>query len=669
MNSSGRHSKFAKFKAPVVNNGGVLADGETKKHFLNKMHFLLYVFSVFSICKANEFRFGLKRSTDWQFAGRKVQFTFTMDIPESTPLKAKIKLPFNGSAIMRLTEAKIVSISEHLVVSDNTTTLTSSANDSLNDKALFEFGNVTRAPSVNSTEIKIDFEVQVLNHAHIINGGALWVSIGAEYQNQSIWASQLAIRSINTAVSKPDLKLVIWPANGLNDVHDGGQAKFRLLLSHSALTTEEVVGGRIEWPLPPVLTLNMLKTVGESIQISKVVNTTEMVTIKFGQLKFPETVDLELTFDIDLHKTKADGKVHDLTTYANVKYNGSLHPCSSGSGSREFTNDGEAASIKYYVPLGSCDGALGMIDGSLANGQITASSYAIGGEPNKGRLNGANAWIPLGKLSQMKNEYLEVNFTSKVKIHRLVTEGLGKNFVRDLSLFYSNDGAIFKPYKQGSKTKVFPANKYGDDKAVIILPVPLEAVFVRVSPNAWQNSIALKVEFYGCKLNQPVTPGPLKFSGRGYYLNRASDVMYVCSMPLTGKKQSSKCFFSRDQGASWTAIDHGVISLLGHDTKEDRLYGVSADGKTVLRSTTDHSAKFFGVSMSEWNTAKAKSTTNHAVMIGNDLAITNTTLTPQAEHVITSNSGTKWGVSAKGIHVEESLVWKLKAVWMMCSSP
>ena len=54
----------------------------------------------------------------------------------------------------------------------------------------------------------------------------------------------------------------------------------------------------------------------------------------------------------------------------------------------------------------------------------------------------------------MKNEYLEVNFTSKVKIHRLVTKGLGDNYVRDISLFYSDDGAIFKPYKQGSKIKV-----------------------------------------------------------------------------------------------------------------------------------------------------------------------------------------------------------------------
>ena len=61
-------------------------------------------------------------------------------------------------------------------------------------------------------------------------------------------------------------------------------------------------------------------------------------------------VDLDLIFDVDLHKTKADGKVHDLTTYASVKYNGSLGTCSSASGSGEFTNDGAAASIEYYVP-------------------------------------------------------------------------------------------------------------------------------------------------------------------------------------------------------------------------------------------------------------------------------------------------------------------------------
>ena len=114
---------------------------------------------------------------------------------------------------MRLTEAKYSSVSEHLTSSVNTTTMTSSANDGLNDIAFFELGNITRSPSVNSTEIKIDFEVQLLNHANITNGGAQWVRVGAEYINQSVWAAQLPIKTINTVVSRPDLKVSLSPDN------------------------------------------------------------------------------------------------------------------------------------------------------------------------------------------------------------------------------------------------------------------------------------------------------------------------------------------------------------------------------------------------------------------------------------------------------------------------
>lgn len=55
-----------------------------------------------------------------------------------------------------------------------------------------------------------------------------------------------------------------------------------------------------------------------------------------------------------------------------------------------------------------------------------------------------------------KHQYLEVNFNTKVKIIRLTTKGLGESFVTSISLFYSDDGVIFKPLKQDSKTKVQP---------------------------------------------------------------------------------------------------------------------------------------------------------------------------------------------------------------------
>ena len=49
--------------------------------------------------------------------------------------------------------------------------------------------------------------------------------------------------------------------------------------------------------------------------------------------------------------------------------------------------------------VGSCDHALGLTDGSIADSQITASSYAMGGEPHEGRLNGNKTWIPHGQLA------------------------------------------------------------------------------------------------------------------------------------------------------------------------------------------------------------------------------------------------------------------------------
>ena len=90
------------------------------------------------------------------------------------------------------------------------------------------------------------------------------------------------------------------------------------------------------------------------------------------------------------------------------------------------------------------------------------------------------------------------------------------------------------------------------------------------------------------------------------------------------------------------AMHHSVIALLGYDVADSMWYGVSKDGRAVVKSSS-HSSKFIGAALSDWDAAKVKSTTILAKMIENDLAITSATLTPRAEHVQTSNIGTKWG--------------------------
>lgn len=60
-------------------------------------------------------------------------------------------------------------------------------------------------------------------------------------------------------------------------------------------------------------------------------------------------------------------------------------------------------------------------------------------------------------------QFLQVNFTSKVKIVRLSIQGYEDCFVTSLSLFFSDDGVIWKPYKEGSRIKV-----KGDSKQISV---------------------------------------------------------------------------------------------------------------------------------------------------------------------------------------------------------
>ena len=91
-------------------------------------------------------------------------------------------------------------------------------------------------------------------------------------------------------------------------------------------------------------------------------------------------------------------------------------------------------------------------------------------------------------------------------------------------------------------------------------------------------------------------------------------------------------------------MDNRLLTLVGHDKDEKILFGVSKNGKAVLKSTTDHLARFIAVPEDEWVKAKAKANTIQTVMLENSLAITDANMDPKSQHTITAdNSGTEWG--------------------------
>lgn len=90
-------------------------------------------------------------------------------------------------------------------------------------------------------------------------------------------------------------------------------------------------------------------------------------------------------------------------------------------------------------------------------------------------------------------------------------------------------------------------------------------------------------------------------------------------------------------------MDNRLYVILGHDTSTKTIYGVSGNGKTILKSSEDHTVRFKAVPQYEWFKVKDKATTTHAVWLDSSMAITNTSSIPQTEHIVTSTSGAKWG--------------------------
>ena len=98
----------------------------------------------------------------------------------------------------------------------------------------------------------------------------------------------------------------------------------------------------------------------------------------------------------------------------------------------------------------------------------------------------------------------------------------------------------------------------------------------------------------------------------------------------------------------YTGLDNRLLTLVGHDKDENILFGVSKNGKAILKSTTDHLARFVAVPEDEWVKAKTKSNTVLTKMLENSLAIADANMNPQSPHTVTAdNSGTEWGGKSK----------------------
>ncbi|XP_060626735.2 coagulation factor V [Anolis sagrei] len=155
-----------------------------------------------------------------------------------------------------------------------------------------------------------------------------------------------------------------------------------------------------------------------------------------------------------------------------------------------------------------CSLPLGMESGAIEASQITASSYRktwwSSWEPNLARLNlkgRTNAWQAKSNNNQ---QWLQIDLLRLKKITGIITQGAKsmttEMYVKTFSILYRDDDSIWKSYVDGSTSavKVFSGNVDSTGQVKNYFEPPIFSRFIRVVPKTWNQSIALRIELFGC---------------------------------------------------------------------------------------------------------------------------------------------------------------------------
>ncbi|XP_021054295.1 coagulation factor V [Mus pahari] len=161
--------------------------------------------------------------------------------------------------------------------------------------------------------------------------------------------------------------------------------------------------------------------------------------------------------------------------------------------------------------VNGCSTPLGLEDGRIQNKQITASSFKKSWwgdywEPSLARLNAqgrVNAWQ--AKANNNK-QWLQVDLLKIKKVTAIVTQGCkslsSEMYVKSYSIQYSDQGVAWKPYRQKSSMvdKIFEGNSNTKGHMKNFFNPPIISRFIRIIPKTWNQSIALRLELFGCDI-------------------------------------------------------------------------------------------------------------------------------------------------------------------------
>uniref|UniRef100_A0A672HGP3 Discoidin, CUB and LCCL domain containing 2 n=1 Tax=Salarias fasciatus TaxID=181472 RepID=A0A672HGP3_SALFA len=190
-------------------------------------------------------------------------------------------------------------------------------------------------------------------------------------------------------------------------------------------------------------------------------------------------------------------------------------PHYEGTLANNVTSTGGTLSNSLFTfRTNGCYGTLGLESGGVADTQLNASSAwdwsAVPGQHSVWSPAGARlkkAGLPWAPSQSDQQQWLQVDLKRGKRITGIITTGSTlreyQYYASQYRVLYSNNGKQWSSYREPNATHdkvIFQGNiNYLHEVRNNFIP-PIEARFLRISPTAWHQRIALKLELLGCPI-------------------------------------------------------------------------------------------------------------------------------------------------------------------------
>ncbi|PFX15365.1 G-protein coupled receptor GRL101 [Stylophora pistillata] len=233
-------------------------------------------------------------------------------------------------------------------------------------------------------------------------------------------------------------------------------------------------------------------------------------------------------------------------------------------------------SNKVSMNVSECRGALGMQDGIISDGQISASTerhssqIAILARLHRAPMTAEKA----GSWSAEKNDlhqWLQVDLGSHyTRVMRVATQGRydDSHWVTKYKLQYGNDGEKFQYYRELGKfsDKDFVGNSDRDTIVFHELNPPIHARFIRFQPQHWFGHIAMRVGVYGCQeCTNPLGVGSGAISDKQITSSSQLNDAHAAMQGRLGSKAT------KSKGGSWSAASNNYSQWLEIDLRSQNI--------------------------------------------------------------------------------------------------